>query len=292
MASNQKSARIRTALFPVAGLGTRFLPATKASPKEMLPVLDKPLIQYAVEEAVATGIEQIIFVTSHAKRAIEDHFDFNGELENHLEKNNKWEALEKVRAIAPPHISFVYVRQPEPLGLGDAVLRARHIIGDQAFAILLADEILSSEPSCLAQLMQCYEQTGDSVLAVEAVDKRDVSHYGIVSPSPTDSSCIDRIIEKPAIDHAPSNLAVIGRYVLSPTIFSLLEKTERGHGNEIQLTDAIAALLKHETVRLSHFKGKRFDCGNPLGCLKASLHFAAKEVPVKQELIDFLSEQS
>lgn len=290
MSVNRGINRIRTALFPVAGLGTRFLPATKASPKEMLPVLDKPLIQYAVEEAIAAGIEQIVFVTSHTKRSIEDHFDFNGELENYLQQKNKLDALTKVRAIAPSHISFVYIRQPEPLGLGDAVLRARHIIGDQAFAILLADEILSSEPSALAQLMQCYAKTGDSVLAVEAVNKQDVSNYGIVSPSSTDATCIERIIEKPAIDQAPSNLAVIGRYVLSPTIFSLLEKTKRGHGNEIQLTDAIAALLNRETVRLSHFTGERFDCGNPMGCLKASLHFAAKDPAIKQDLTDFLSE--
>ncbi len=268
---------IRKAVFPVAGLGTRFLPATKASPKEMLPIVDKPLIQYAAEEAIAAGIEQLIFVTSGSKRAIEDHFDKNQELEDELERRGKYDLLAMTRHIVPAGISCIYIRQPEALGLGHAVLCAKPVVGDEPFAVILADDLIDGEErSCLAQMINVYEKQQCSVLGVEEVAQEETDKYGIVKSESLYEglSRISSIIEKPAPDKAPSNLAVVGRYLLSPNIFKHLEKTQRGAGGEIQLTDAIADLLKEEQVLAYKFKGTRYDCGSKLGYLIATIDYA------------------
>jgi UTP--glucose-1-phosphate uridylyltransferase len=271
--------KIRKAVFPVAGLGTRFLPATKASPKEMLPVVDKPLIQYAVEEAIEAGITELIFVTSSTKRSIEDHFDKSYELEVELEKKGKLEALELVRSIVPKGVSCIYVRQAEALGLGHAVLCAKSVVGDEAFAVILPDDLIDGYGSgVVSQMVQAYQQTGSSQLGVEEVPKEDTDKYGIVNTKIGDdvASQVDRIVEKPKPELASSNLAVVGRYILTPRTFELLEETERGAGGEIQLTDAISALLEYETVFAHSFKGKRYDCGSKLGYLKATIDFGLK----------------
>lgn len=283
--------KIRKAIFPVAGLGTRFLPATKANPKEMLPIVDKPIIQYGVEEAVKAGVEEIIFVTSSSKRAIEDHFDKNFELENTLEQRGKTGLLELVRNIVPNGVSVVYVRQPEALGLGHAVLCARPLVGDEPFAVILADDLVDNEAkSCLAQMVDVYDYHGSSVIAVEEVPKDETDKYGIVSTTRVDNSIsrIDAIVEKPAPDVAPSNLAVIGRYILAPRIFELLEKTERGAGGEIQLTDAIAELLNEQQVLAYAFEGKRYDCGSKLGYLQATVDLALKHPELGDDFMQHL----
>ena len=270
---------IRKAVFPVAGLGTRFLPATKANPKEMLPVVDKPLIQYAVEEALEAGIEEMIFVTSSAKRAIEDHFDKNYELESELEKKGKKELLEVVRNVVPNGISCVYIRQPEALGLGHAVLCAKPVVGDEPFAVLLADDMIDGGGNgVVSQMVDVYNQQGCSVLGVEEVPKSETDKYGIVSVTGEEGSLaqITNIIEKPKPVQAPSNLAVVGRYLLTPRIFTLLETTRKGSGGEIQLTDAIAQLLEDEKVLSYRFEGKRYDCGSKLGYLQATVEYALK----------------
>lgn len=271
--------KITTAVFPVAGMGTRFLPVTKSSPKEMLPIVDKPLIQYVIEEAVAAGINQLVLVTSYSKRAVEDYFDSNYELEARLREKGKLDLLELVRNIVPENVSIVYVRQHEPLGLGHAVLCAKKIVGDEPFAVLLADDIIDcGQQFCLEQMVQSYMQTGASILAVEEVPKKDTNKYGIVSltDNPRVPHQINAIVEKPDPENAPSNLAVIGRYILTPRIFELLENTERGVGGEIQLTDAIALLLKEQPVVAFEFEGKRYDCGSKLGFLEATIAFALK----------------
>lgn len=282
---------IRKAVFPVAGLGTRFLPATKANPKEMLPIVDKPLIQFAAEEAVAAGIDVLIFIIGRNKSSIPDHFDKAYELEAELEASGKQEMLNIVRNILPSRIDCVYIRQAEALGLGHAVLCAQSVVGDEPFAVLLADDLISTnERSCLNQMVDIYSQHHCSILGIEQVARETVSRYGIIDSSPISDSLskVNAIVEKPAIDKAPSNLAVVGRYILTPRIFKLLEKTERGAGNEIQLTDAIAKLLKEETVLGYEFDGKRFDCGSKSGYLQATVEFALQHPELKKEFAAYL----
>ena len=268
--------KVRKAIFPVAGLGTRFLPATKASPKEMMAVVDKPLIQYAVEEAIAAGIEEIIFVTSNAKRAIEDHFDQNYELESKLKEKGKHEMLGALQNMLPKELGVAYVRQHEALGLGHAVLCARHLVGDdEPFAVLLADDLIDGgECPCLQQMVSVYEAQGCGVLAVEEVAPHETDQYGIVSLNGGEH--VTGIVEKPQPSVAPSHLGVVGRYILPGKIFALLANTRRGSGGEIQLTDAIADLLTTDTVIAHRFDGVRYDCGSKLGFLKANLEYGIK----------------
>ena len=270
-------AKIGKAVFPVAGLGTRFLPATKASPKEMLPVVDKPLIQYAAEEAEAGGATQLVFVTGRHKRSIEDHFDKAYELESELASAGKEKLLEIVRTILPSHVNCIYLRQPEALGLGHAVLCAKPVVGNEPFAILLADDLIRNDhKGVVEQMAEVYERTGASVLSVEEVPPSETNKYGIVETEeqPDGSLRVISIVEKPAPEVAPSNLAVVGRYLLTPKIFDMLEQTKPGAGGEIQLTDAIAALLKEETVIAYPFEGKRYDCGSKQGYLEATVEYA------------------
>jgi len=263
---------IRKAVFPVAGLGTRFLPATKASPKEMLSVVDKPLIQYAVEEAIAAGVNELIFVTSGEKRAIEDHFDKNYELEAKLIEKQKHDLLAQVRNIPPKGVSCVYIRQQEALGLGHAVLCAKQLIGNEPFAVILADDLIKSETSCLKQMVDLMgHENCTGVLAVEKVAAADTKSYGIVAIDAQHS--ITQIVEKPEPEKAPSNLAVVGRYILPGSIFKYLETIKPGAGGEIQLTDGIAELILHERVVAHPFVGHRFDCGSKLGYLQANLEY-------------------
>jgi UTP--glucose-1-phosphate uridylyltransferase len=267
---------VTKAVFPVAGLGTRFLPATKASPKEMLPVVDKPLIQYAVEEAASAGITDMIFITGRSKRAIEDHFDKAYELEAELEAKNKQALLEVVRSVAPASINCIYIRQPEALGLGHAVLCARPVVGDEPFAILLADDLMDAGlrgKPIMSQMVDVYQSSGSSVIAVESIPREDTSKYGIVASTPVSERCetITAIVEKPSPDVAPSNIAVVGRYLLTPPIFDLLAHQTPGAGGEIQLTDAIAKLIQQQQVLAYRFEGKRFDCGSKLGYMQASV---------------------
>ena len=271
--------KISKAIFPVAGLGTRFLPATKANPKEMLPVVDKPLIQYAVEEAVAAGATELIFVTSSSKRAIEDHFDSNFELEAALSERGNEELLEIVRNILPDGVSCAYIRQKSPRGLGHAVLCAKQLVMNEPFAVLLADDLIDGAgESCLQQMTAAYAATQSSVIAVQPIPQDQTHRYGVVAvadPCETTMS-IQGIVEKPAPEIAPSRLGVVGRYILTPRIFSLLESTQEGSGGEIQLTDAIAKLLAYEQVYAYQFAGKRYDCGNKLGYLEATVAYALK----------------
>ena len=275
MRTNPTSA-IRTAVFPVAGRGTRFLPATKASPKEMLPVVDKPLIQYAVEEALSAGATRLVFITGASKRAIEDHFDSDQELEHMLEAQGKSDLLNQVRSVLPSYASCIYIRQAAPLGLGHAVLCAQPAVGAEPFFVHLADDLIKSEVACLRQMADVYEAKRASVLGVQVVPKSDTDKYGIVAVEADKSatSRVNSIIEKPKPSEAPSNLAVVGRYVLSPAIFEHLEKIGQGAGGEIQLTDGIAALMKEEAVYAHRFNGKRYDCGSKLGYLQATVEFA------------------
>lgn len=270
---------VRKAVFPVAGLGTRFLPATKAMPKEMLPVVDKPLIQYAVEEAVAAGIEHLIFVTGRHKRAIEDHFDSSPELEAELEAKGKTEMLAALRGILPPQVTCVYLRQSAPLGLGHAVLCAEPVVGHEPFAVLLADDLIDADRSVTAQLVDVYLRRGGSVLGVMDVPREETSRYGIVAAQPVGEGTerVSAIVEKPAPSAAPSTLAVVGRYVLEPRIFDELRRTQRGAGGEIQLTDGIAALLAAERRVYAHrYVGTRYDCGAKLGFFEAQVAFGLK----------------
>src|SRR6186997_1619252 len=272
--------RVRKAVFPAAGWGTRFLPATKAQPKEMLPLVDKPIIQYAVEEAVAAGIEQIIIVTSTHKGAIEDHFDLNYELEHLLEEKGEIEKLRQVRAITNL-AQLAYVRQKEQLGLGHAVLMAKDLIGHEPFAVILPDDVCVGERPVIGQLIHAYQRTHGSVVAVMEVPPEDTSRYGIISSKPSDDPLdhgrlhsVSALVEKPATEDAPSNLAIIGRYVLTPKIFDKLEQTQRGSGGEIQLTDAIAALMEEQAVYAYEFEGTRYDAGTTIGWLQASVELA------------------
>jgi len=263
--------KVRSAVFPVAGRGTRFLPATKASPKEMLPIVDKPLIQYAVEEAVDAGATKLIFITGSSKRAIEDHFDSDPELERALSDSGKDDLLRSIRDIVPKGVSCIYIRQGEPLGLGHAVLCAKSAVGNEPFFVHLADDLIAGEPSCLTQMAGEYARHRGSVIAVETVPQEDTSSYGIVAVN--DESRVTQIVEKPDPKDAPSNSAVVGRYLLAPEIFDKLETTGRGAGGEIQLTDAIADLLPESAVYAYSFRGERFDCGSKLGYLKATVAY-------------------
>lgn len=269
--------RIRHAVFPVAGLGTRFLPATKTVPKEMLPIIDRPLIQYAVDEAIQAGCDTLVFVTNRYKHSIADYFDKAYELEHKLEKSGKNEQLELIRNVLPDNVRAVFVTQAEALGLGHAVLCAKPIVGDNPFAVLLPDDLIwSSSDGALKQMADRAEQVGSSVVAVEEVPHERTSSYGIVATDAFQGRAakVNKIVEKPKPEDAPSDLAVVGRYVLKPEIFELLENTGRGAGGEIQLTDAIAELLKRDTVEAYHFKGTRFDCGTHLGFVEATIHYA------------------
>lgn len=284
---------LRKAVFPVAGMGTRFLPATKANPKEMLPVVDKPLIQYAAEEAVEAGCTQLVFVTSSSKRAIEDHFDKNFELETKLAEAGKKQLLSVVRDILPDGVSCAYVRQPEALGLGHAVLCAREVVGDEPFMVILADDLIDGHGTgCLAQMASLYQEYNCSVLGVEQVDRSETDKYGIVATTPHAPrlSKIDRIVEKPKPADAPSTLAVVGRYVLSPRIFHHLERIGRGAGGEIQLTDGIARLLEEERVLAYEFQGKRFDCGSKLGYLQATVEYALQHQGLGEQFKKYLKD--
>ena len=272
----QKFTRPVKAVFPVAGLGTRFLPATKASPKEMLPVVDKPLIQYAVEEAYAAGIRHMIFVTGRNKRAIEDHFDTAYELESELEAASKQELLKLVRSVQPEDMDCSYVRQPRSLGLGHAVLCAEHLVGDEPFAVLLADDLMIGEPPVLAQMVEQYAVLHSSILAVQEVPAELTRRYGIVSGQPAGERLVklDGLVEKPAPETAPSRLGVAGRYILNPGVFECIRQQPRGVGGEIQLTDGIAGLLATEAVYAYAYKGKRYDCGSKEGFLEATVELA------------------
>ena len=281
---------IRKAVFPVAGMGTRFLPATKASPKEMLPIVDKPLIQYAVEEAVAAGVTDLIFVTGRGKRAIEDHFDKAYELEAELQAAGKVKLLKEVRGLLPAGVNCVYVRQGEALGLGHAVLCARHLVGDEPFAVILADDLIDAPVPALKQMADQHARNGASVVAVQDVDRSETGSYGIASVKAAKGRLarMTGIVEKPKPQEAPSTLGVVGRYVLSPRIFHHLENTPRGAGREIQLTDAIARLLAEEPVYAYQFEGRRYDCGSKLGYLEATVDYALRHVEVAEGFRDYL----
>ncbi|SEP32468.1 UTP--glucose-1-phosphate uridylyltransferase GalU [Nitrosovibrio sp. Nv6] len=283
--------KITKAVFPVAGMGTRFLPATKASPKEMMPVVDKPLIQYAVEEAIAAGITEMIFITGRHKRAIEDHFDKAYEIEAELEARGKSETLEMLRSILPKNISCIYIRQSEALGLGHAILCARPAVGNEPFAVLLADDLLAGDEPIMGQLCRVYEQNGCSILAVQNVEPKDTVNYGIVKCGPGMSGLhpITGIVEKPEPENAPSTLGVVGRYILTPKIFEHLEKVKAGAGGEIQLTDGIASLLLEERALAYEFSGTRYDCGSKIGYLKATIALALEHPEVGEEFANYLN---
>jgi UTP--glucose-1-phosphate uridylyltransferase len=283
--------KVTKAVFPVAGLGTRFLPATKASPKEMMPIVDKPLIQYAVEEAVAAGISEMIFVTGRTKRAIEDHFDKAYELENELALKHKTKMLKFVQDLLPKNINCIFIRQSEALGLGHAVLCARPVIGDEPFAVLLADDLLDDETPVMKQMTDVYENYRCSILGVLDVPRADTASYGIVKSSFVADRVekIETIVEKPQPDVAPSTLAVVGRYILTPRIFHHLERVKKGAGGEIQLTDGIDSLLAEEQVLAYRYKGTRFDCGSKLGYLQATVDFGRRHPEVGAAFSDYLA---
>jgi len=284
--------KIRKAVFPVAGLGTRFLPATKANPKEMLTVVDKPLIQYAAEEAVNAGVEELIFVTSSSKRAIEDHFDKNYELESELEKRGKTDLLRIVREVVPANVTCVYIRQPEALGLGHAVLCAQPVVGNEAFAVILADDLINCDRKCvLGQMIAVFNDRDCSILGVEEVPPGETDKYGIVDPGESDGRItqVRNIVEKPKPADARSNLGVVGRYILTPAIFTHLKEIPRGAGGEIQLTDAIEQLLQDEAVLAYQFAGKRYDCGSKLGYLQATVEYALMHPELRDEFAKYLT---
>jgi len=282
--------KITKAVFPVAGMGSRFLPATKASPKEMMPIVDKPLIQYAVEEAVAAGITDMVFITGRNKRAIEDHFDKAYEIESELQARGKHDLLRLVQETVPEHINCIYIRQAEPLGLGHAVLCAAPVVGDEPFAVLLADDLIDGDPPVLRQMVDAYAEHQCSLLGVQLVPQADTGQYGIVSIDAEGRlQRVTAIVEKPAPEQAPSNLAVVGRYVLTPRIFHHLRNVQAGAGGEIQLTDAISALLAEETVLACPFHGIRYDCGSKLGYLKAILAFGRRHPEVGRAFTEYLA---
>jgi UTP--glucose-1-phosphate uridylyltransferase len=287
----ERRALIKAAVFPVAGRGTRFLPATKASPKEMLPIVDKPLIQYAVEEALAAGAETLVFITGSAKRAIEDHFDSDPELEAALGAQGKNELLESLRGILPASAACVYLRQPAPLGLGHAVLCARPVVGHEPFFVHLADDLIFADRPCLAQMADVYRDKRASVIGVEEVPAADTDKYGIVAGRNVQGQIfeIESIVEKPAPSVAPSTLAAVGRYILTPRIFDKLAALGRGAGGEIQLTDGIAALLADERVWAYRFSGKRYDCGTKLGYLQASVEFGLRHREIGAAFASYLA---
>jgi UTP--glucose-1-phosphate uridylyltransferase len=286
------SRAIRTAVFPVAGRGTRFLPATKASPKEMLPVVDKPLIQYAVEEALAAGATRLVFITGASKRAIEDHFDTDAELEKLLDSQGKTELAAQLRSVLPASATCIYIRQPAPLGLGHAVLCAQPAVGHEPFFVHLADDLIYADKPCLQQMAEAYAGSKASVLGVEEVAPSETDKYGIVDTggSKDTIAAIRAIVEKPKPAKAPSNLAVVGRYVLTPAIFDHLEQIGAGAGGEIQLTDGIARLMKHEPVYAYRFSGKRYDCGSKLGYLQATVEYGMRHDKLGKDFQTYLRE--
>lgn len=281
---------ITKAVFPVAGLGTRFLPATKASPKEMLPIVDKPLIQYAAEEAIAAGATELIFITGRNKRSIEDHFDNASELEASLEASGKKEMLEALKAILPSHVSCIFIRQPKALGLGHAVLCAKPVVGDAPFSVILADDLIDAKIPAIQQMAAIYAARKGSVLGVEDVLPSETASYGIVDAQVIDNHIlkVNSIVEKPQPADAPSTLAVVGRYILTPKIFDCLEKVKPGKGGEIQLTDGISDLMKLENIYAYRFEGKRFDCGSKLGFMKANVELGLKHPEIAQDFFSYL----
>lgn len=283
------SMKVRKAIIPAAGLGTRFLPATKAQPKEMLPIVDKPTIQFIVEEAINSGIENIIIVTGRNKRAIEDHFDKSYELEEELKKKEQTELLSLVQDITNL-VDIHYIRQKEPLGLGHAIYRAKSFIGNEPFAVLLGDDIVDNDIPCLKQLVNVYEKYQTSVLGVQPVPEEDISKYGIIGGTCIENRIhkVDRLLEKPEIEQAPSNIAILGRYIISPSIFEYLENAKPGKGREIQLTDALCEMLKKEDIYAYEFEGNRYDVGNKLGFLQATIEFALKREDIKDEFLEYL----
>jgi len=284
--------KIRKAVFPVAGLGTRFIPATKAMAKEMLPVVDKPIIQYAVEEAFEAGIEQIIFVTGRGKKALEDHFDRSFEIEHTLAEKGKDDLLKQIQELVPPTGTIVYTRQNQPLGLGHAIWCAKDIVGDEPFAVLLADDLIQTDKPVLSEMIKKFDRLRASIAAVMEVEKDQTDKYGILDAQQVEDDIyrINDMVEKPAPDEAPSNLAIIGRYILTPKIFEYLGKKERGAGGEIQLTDAMKILLKGQPIYGYKFDGKRFDCGDKAGFQMANLAFALERPDMKDKLIKFIKE--
>jgi len=288
------SKKVRKAVFPAAGLGTRFLPATKVQPKEMLPIVDKPIIQYGVEEALASGCDQIVMVTSRGKQALEDHFDISPELESTLEKRNKTELLKIARDISSM-VNLSCVRQKEALGLGHAVLTARELVGDEPFAVLLTDDVIDAQVPCLKQMIDVFNKMQSSVIAVMQIDGPAISSYGVLKAKPVEGSNgklfeIEDLVEKPKAENAPSNLAIIGRYVLTPAIFEELERTQKGAGGEIQLTDGMKSLLKREKIYGYVFEGKRHDAGDKFGFLKATVEFALKRPEFKDQFREYLKQ--
>ena len=283
--------KITKAVFPVAGLGTRFLPATKASPKEMLPIVDKPLIQYAAEEAIAAGATELIFITGRNKRSIEDHFDNASELEASLEASGKKELLETLKAILPSHVSCIFIRQPKALGLGHAVLCAKPVVGNAPFSVILADDLIDASPAATKQMVDIFAVKQCSILGVEDVLPAETASYGIVDAYQIEANLLKlkSIIEKPKPADAPSTLAVVGRYVLTPKIFECLEKVKPGKGGEIQLTDGIADLMQYEDVLAYRFAGKRYDCGSKLGFMKANVELALKHAEISQDFKSYLN---
>ena len=282
--------KIRKAIIPAAGLGTRFLPATKAQPKEMLPIVDKPTIQYIVEEAIASGIEEILIITGRNKKSIEDHFDKSVELEMELEKHNKNQLLELVQDISEM-VDIHYIRQKEPKGLGHAIRCAKTFVGDEPFAILLGDDIVyNPEKPCLKQLMDCYNEYKTSILGVQTVPEEDVNKYGIVDGIQIEDrvSKVKGLIEKPSIEEAPSNIAILGRYIVTPRIFDILDNTKPGKGNEIQLTDALLQLVKEEAMYAYNFEGRRYDVGDKLGYLQATVEYALRKPELREGFIEYL----
>lgn len=283
--------KVRKAVIPAAGLGTRFLPATKATPKEMLPIVDKPTIQYIVEEALASGIEEILIITGRSKRAIEDHFDRSIELELNLENSGKTKELEMVKEISG--IRIHYIRQKEPRGLGHAILCAKQFIGDEPFAVLLGDDVVDAQVPALKQLINVYDKTGASVLGVQEVPLEKVSSYGIVASQPTAEErtfIVNDMVEKPAVEEAPSRLAVLGRYVITPEVFAILEQTPPGRGNEIQLTDALKVLAKEQAMYAYNFEGRRYDVGDKQGFLEATVEMALKRPDLRDKFMAYLKD--
>jgi UTP--glucose-1-phosphate uridylyltransferase len=283
--------KLRKIIFPVAGLGSRFLPATKATPKEMLPIVDKPLIQYAVEEAIEAGFKDLIFITGKSKRAITDHFDSTLERFSNVDEK-KAKLMDEMNQIVPKDVSCIYIRQGEPLGLGHAILQAKPVVGEEPFAVSLADDLIDAQPGVLMQLVEQYYEQQKSVIAVQNVDKSESNKYGMIDSNNFDSDLVklSNIIEKPDPEFAPSNLGVVGRYIFSNTLMSFLEKTSFGAGNEIQLTDGIKLMLKQEEVFAYTFKGKRYDCGSKLGYLMANIDYGIKNSEFGKELKDYIRE--
>ena len=283
--------KIRKAIIPAAGLGTRFLPATKAQPKEMLPIVDKPTLQYIIEECVASGIEEILIITGRNKKSIEDHFDRSVELEMELEKSGKEEMLKMVREISDM-VNIHFIRQKEPRGLGHAILCAKTFVGNEPFAVLLGDDVVYNDNKpCLKQLIDCYEEYKTSVLGVQTVEPQDVNKYGIVGGLHIEDRVykVKNLIEKPAVEEAPSNVAILGRYIITPKIFEILENTKPGKGNEIQLTDALLELIKHEAMYAYDFEGRRYDVGDKLGFLQATVEYALRKKELRDGFIEYLN---